>query len=111
MALLNWLTFLLGSQTSPPLGNSDHVVLSVSFDFQSNSQLHTLFRHIAYDCSCSDWDGLCDHFKIFLNLVLLLLLVNFVSGFTLELMYISLIENVRSSLTHLHGFQVLVLLP
>ena len=33
------------------------------------------------------------------------------SGFRLELMYISLIENIRSSLTHLHGFQLLVLLP
>ena len=31
--------------------------------------------------------------RIFLNLVLLLLLVSFVSGFRLELMYISLIEN------------------
>ena len=46
-----------------------------------------------------------------LNLVLLLLLVKFVSGFRLELMYISLIESIRSSLTHLHGFQLLVLLP
>ena len=46
-----------------------------------------------------------------LNLVLLLLLVNFVSGFRLELMYISLIVSIRSNLTHLHGFQQLVLLP
>ena len=28
----------------------------------------------------------------------------------LELMYISLIENTRSSLTHLHGFKLLVML-
>ena len=40
-----------------------------------------------------------------LNLVLLLLLVNFVSGFRLELRYISLTENIRSSLIHLHSFQ------
>ena len=40
----------------------------------------------------------------------LLLLVNFVSGFKLELMYISLIVSIRSNLTHLHGFQQLVLL-
>ena len=46
-----------------------------------------------------------------LNLVLLLLLVNFVSEFRLELMYISLTESIRPSLTHLHGFQLLVLLP
>ena len=61
MTLLRWLTFLLGSQTDshspalldlflssdasicstmafPPLGNSDHVVVSVSIDFPSNSR-------------------------------------------------------------------------
>ena len=43
--------------------------------------------------------------------LLLLLLVTSVSGFRLELMYISLIVSIRSSLTHLHGFQLLVLLP
>ena len=48
---------------------------------------------------------------IFSNSVLLLLLVNFVSALRLELMYISLIVNIRSSLTYLHGFQLLLLLP
>ena len=43
--------------------------------------------------------------------VLPLLLVNFVSAFRLKLIYISLIESIRSSLTHLHGFQLLLLLP
>ena len=38
-------------------------------------------------------------------------LVNFTSGFSLQLMHISLIKSIRSSLTHLHGFQLLVLLP
>ena len=51
------------------------------------------------------------HGRISLNSVLLLLLVNFVSGFRLELMYIFLILSIRSNLTHLHGFQQLVLLP
>ena len=51
------------------------------------------------------------HGKISLSPVLLLLLVNFVSGFRLKFMYISLIISIRSSLTHLHGFQLLVLLP
>ena len=41
----------------------------------------------------------------------LLLLVNFVSGFRLEFMYISLIVSIRSSFTHLDGFELLVLLP
>ena len=49
--------------------------------------------------------------KISLSSVILLLLVNFMSGFRLELMYISFIVSNRSSLTHLHGFQQFVLLP
>ena len=99
----------------PPLGNSDHVVVSVSIDFPTKSQQDAPFHCIAYDYSRADWDGLRDylmfHGRISLNLVLLLLLVNFVSGFRLELMYIYHIENIRSSLIHLHGFQLLVLLP
>ena len=44
-----------------PLGNSDHVVVSVSIDFPTNSQWDTPFHCIAYDYSRADWDGLCDH--------------------------------------------------
>ena len=77
MTLLRWLTFLLGSQTDshspalldlfissdasicstmafPPLGNSDHVVVSVSIDFLSNSQWDALFHRITYDYSRAD---------------------------------------------------------
>ena len=50
------------------------------------------------------------HERISLSSVLLLLPVNFVSWFNLALMYISLIVSIRSSLTHLHGFQLLILL-
>ena len=32
----------------PPLGNSDHVVVSVSIDFPSNSQRDAPFHHIVY---------------------------------------------------------------
>ena len=46
------------------------------------------------------------HGRISLNSVLLLLLVNFVIGFRLELIYI-LIKSTRSSLSHLHGFRCL----
>ena len=46
------------------------------------------------------------HGKISLSSVLLLLLVNFMSGFRLVLMYISLTENITLSLIHLHGFSV-----
>ena len=41
-----------------PLGNSDHVVVSVSIDFPTNSQQDTPFHRIAYDYSRADWDGL-----------------------------------------------------
>ena len=38
----------------PPLGNSDHVVVSVSIDFPINSKQDTLFHRMAYDYSCAD---------------------------------------------------------
>ena len=64
------LDFFLSSDTSicstmafPPLGNSDHVVVSVSIDFLSNSQQDAPFHHTAYDYSRADWDGLCDHIR------------------------------------------------
>ena len=45
----------------PPLGNSDHVVVSVSIDFPTNSQQDAPFHRIAYDYSFAYWDGLRDH--------------------------------------------------
>ena len=100
----------------PPLGSSDYVIVSVSMDFLSNSEVDVLFYHIAYDYASANWDGLCDHLKDVpwentIKLVLLLLLVNLASGFRLKLMHTSLIVNIMSSLTHLHGFQLLALLP
>ena len=47
----------------PPLGNSDHVVLSVSIEFPTNSQRDAPFQCIAYDYSRDDWDGLRDHLR------------------------------------------------
>ena len=47
-----------------PLETSDHVVVSASIDFPSNSKRDTPFHHIAYNnYSCTDWDGLCDHLR------------------------------------------------
>ena len=64
------LDFFLSSDASiysamafPPLGNSGHVVVSVSIDFPSSSQRDTSFHHIAYDYSHADWDGLRDHLR------------------------------------------------
>ena len=42
----------------PPLGNSDHVLISVSIDFPSNSKWDVPFHCTAYDYSRADWDGL-----------------------------------------------------
>ena len=47
----------------PPLGNSDHVVVSVSLDFPSNSLQDTPFHHIAYYYYGADWDRLCVHLR------------------------------------------------
>ena len=64
------LDFFLSSDASicstmafPPLGNSDHVVVSVSIDFPTNSQQDAPFHCIAYDYSRADWDGLRDHLR------------------------------------------------
>ena len=82
----------------PPFGNSDHVVVSVSINFPTNSQQDALFHRIAYDYSRADWDGFRDH-------------LTDVPWEDIFMMFISLTENIRSSLTYLHGFQLLVLLP
>ena len=47
----------------PPVGNSAHVIVSVSIDFPSNSQQGALCHRIAYDYSRADWDGLHDHLR------------------------------------------------
>ena len=47
----------------PPFGNSDHVVVSVSIDFPSNSQRDAPFYLIAYDYYRADWDSLRDHLR------------------------------------------------
>ena len=65
------MDLLLSSDTSicstlafPPLGNSDHAIASISIDFPSNSSLpNALFHRKAYDYSCANWDGLCDHLR------------------------------------------------
>ena len=45
----------------PPFGNSDHVVVSVSIDFPTNSKREAPFHPLAYDYSRGDWDGLHNH--------------------------------------------------
>ena len=45
------------------LGNSDHVVVSVSIDFPTNPQQDAPIHHIAYNCSHTDWGGLRDYLR------------------------------------------------
>ena len=46
-----------------PLGNCDHVIVSVSTDFPINLKQDAPFHHMAYDYFCADWDGLHDHLR------------------------------------------------
>ena len=97
------------------LENSDHVLVSVSIDFQS--YLQRMPHFIALLMAFLKLIGTVFviilemfHGRISLSRELLLLLMNFVSVLRLELMHISLIESIRSTLTHPHGSQLLVLL-
>ena len=47
----------------PPVGNSNHAVVSVSIDFAKTQNRMPFFIAIAYDYSCADWDGVCDHLR------------------------------------------------
>ena len=56
-------TSICSTMAFPPLGNSDHVVVSVSIDFPINSKQDTPFHHVVYDYSRANWDGLRDHLR------------------------------------------------
>ena len=66
-ALLNLFlssdTSICSTMAFIPLGNSDHVFVSVSIDFPSNSQRDAPFHCIAYDYSRADWNGLHNHLR------------------------------------------------
>ena len=123
MILLRWLTFLLGSLTvalAVLLFFIHFYLLMLVFVLQwlsllweilimllsrfpltfHQTQNKTGYPISLYDYSCAVLDGLQDMFQriISLSSVLLLLLVNFLSWLRLELMYISFIVSIRSSL-------------
>ena len=50
-------TSICSTMAFPPLGNSDHVVVSVSIDFPTNAKEDALFHCMASDYSCAYWDG------------------------------------------------------
>ena len=45
---------ICSTMTFPPLGNSDHVIVSVSIYFPINSKHDAPFHRVAYDYSCTD---------------------------------------------------------
>ena len=47
-------TSICSTMVFPPLGNSDHVVVSVSIDFPLNSKQDASFHRIAFDYSCAN---------------------------------------------------------
>ena len=61
-ALLDLFLFsdasICSTMAFPPLGNSDHIFVSVSSDFPLNSKWDTPFHHITYDYSHGDWGAL-----------------------------------------------------
>ena len=56
-------TSICSTVNFPPLGNSDHVAISVSTDVPSNSLWHATFHHRTYDYSRAEWDSLHDPFR------------------------------------------------
>ena len=66
-ALLDLFIFsdasICSTMAFPPLGNSDHDVVSVSIAFPINSKQDTPFHRMAYGYSRADRDGLRDHLR------------------------------------------------
>ena len=57
-------TSICSTMAFPLVGNSDHVVVSVSIiDSPINTKQDALLHHIPYDYTYADWDGLFDHLR------------------------------------------------
>ena len=120
LAVLNLFIFdasICYTMVFPPLGNSDLVIVSVSIEFSSDSKWDAQFHHIACDYFCTYWEGLviiwerCSMGSIS-KLSASAVANEFCEWFQVVIdKYIPHIVSIRSSLTHLHGFQLLLLLP
>ena len=94
--LLSCVDSICSTIAFPPLGNSDYAFVSVSIDFPPKLQWEAPFHGVPYDYYRAYWGmvlliiGKMFQGRISLHLVLLVLLLHFVSGFRLELIYISL---------------------
>ena len=60
---LSFTTSICSTIVFSPLVNSDHVAVSVSIDFLSNSEQDAPCHCIAYDYFHADWDSLCDQLR------------------------------------------------
>ena len=56
-------TTICSTMAFPPLGNSDHIVVSVPINFPIESKRDALFHRIAYDYCCAHWVCLCIHLR------------------------------------------------
>ena len=89
--------------------------MSVSTDFPSNSKQDAAC--IAYDYSRAAWDSLLDHLRHVPSEDIFKFSASAAGSEFCELVqvridvYNPLIISIRPSLTHFHGFQLLVLLP
>ena len=99
----------------PPLGNSDHVVVSVSIDFPTNSQQDAPFYCIAYDYSRADLNGLHDHLRDVPWEDIFKLSASAAAGEFCEWVQVGtdvyIPHRKYQVKPHLHGFQLLALLP
>ena len=48
--------WIYSAMAFPPLGNYNHIDVSVFIDFAINSKQDAPFHHIAYDYPCADWN-------------------------------------------------------
>ena len=56
-------TTICSTMAFRPLGNSDHIIVSVPIDFPIESKRDALFHRIAYDYRCAHWVCLCIHLR------------------------------------------------
>ena len=99
----------------PLLGNSDHLVVSVSIDFSTNSKQDAPFHHVVYDYFCADLDGFCDHLSDVPWEDIFKLSASTATSEICEWVQVGIDVYIphhkyQANLTHLHGFQQLVLL-
>ena len=99
----------------PQMGNYDHVVVSVSIDSPTNSERDAPFHCTGYDYSCADCDGLHDHWRDVPWEDIFKLKASAAASEFCEWVQVGtdvyIPHRKYQVKPHLHGFQLLVLLP